>query len=389
MSAGKPQKQALAIAYSVKRKNPRKKMAEGGSVQDEKRPMPENTYNDEKEVSHNKGNKPPGEDSFTDNPTIKQAQKPSLTRLSRPKMVGSDVFSVRDRDDVEKDLDRMNSEYPESDKAQPRKRYDEEGATRQGPDVSDMAPEHNNKKPAYTKATEDQYAQDEASDDMKKEESPLGRYAKGGYVDQPEEGGAAGNPTSRIDSGFGKVIVREAEGGLINNFESMKDAEEDNAQHPAGLEEDNDQMRPPMDEYMADHFAEGGMAHEFDDQPDEEAEIERHASIAAAIMAKRDQQRRQDSGSPDEDKAEAFYEGGQVEGSDESTSDIMSNGKEQPNAYYARNREILKENYDSDMEDVSQPEDSNEKGDSEEDQTSDPHDMVESIRRTMKARRAK
>lgn len=48
MEAGKPQKQSLAIAYSVKRKNS-KKMAKGGSVDisaaSEKRPMPDDINN--------------------------------------------------------------------------------------------------------------------------------------------------------------------------------------------------------------------------------------------------------------------------------------------------------------------------------------------------------
>lgn len=51
MDAGKPQKQALAIAYNVKRKNSKKKMAKGGSVDIsaavEKRPMPDDANNSE------------------------------------------------------------------------------------------------------------------------------------------------------------------------------------------------------------------------------------------------------------------------------------------------------------------------------------------------------
>lgn len=39
MKAGKPQDQSLAIAYDIKRKNSRKKMADGGKVTDKKKPM--------------------------------------------------------------------------------------------------------------------------------------------------------------------------------------------------------------------------------------------------------------------------------------------------------------------------------------------------------------
>lgn len=152
-----------------------------------------------------------------------------------------------------------------------------------------------------------------------------------------------------------------AEGGMINKAVSMKDAEEDNEQHPAGLESDNDQMKPSDDEIMSDKmggmYAEGG---EVDDmmQPHEEEAIEHAASIAAAIMAKK----------------KMMAEGGQV--------DLNENSMEQPNAYYPRNEdEVLKENYDDDMKDMHQPEDSNEHGDEIE---SDKHDMISMIRRRMK-----
>ena len=61
MKAGKPQDQALAIAYNVKRKNMRK-MAKGGmvdlSAEDEKRPMPDSQYADSAMDSRNSGKKP-------------------------------------------------------------------------------------------------------------------------------------------------------------------------------------------------------------------------------------------------------------------------------------------------------------------------------------------
>lgn len=319
MKSGKPQDQSLAIAYSIKRKNSRKKMANGGmaykndSAKTESRPSTQETDNDSKMVSQNSNIKPANEDRSTDDPTVRQAQKPSTTKLSRPKMVGSDGFSVRDRDDVEKDLDRIDTEYPESDKAQPRKRYDEEGPNRQGSSVTDMQAQHNNRKAPYIKEVEDQYSEDVANPNMKKTESPLGRYA------------------------------------------------------------------------------EGGMVHEMDDQPTDEADEERHASIAAAIMMKKAKlKEHMDSGSADMDEMVRMYKGGQVEGSDESQTDVMLNGKEHPNAYVPRNKnEVLKENYMNDMKSVSQPEDSNEHGDSREDETSDPHDMIDMIRRKIKAKRAK
>lgn len=60
MDAGKPQKQALAIAYSVKRRSP-KKMAKGGKVeieaQNEKRPMPDDEHADSLEIARTQPSK--------------------------------------------------------------------------------------------------------------------------------------------------------------------------------------------------------------------------------------------------------------------------------------------------------------------------------------------
>src|ERR1700722_18251319 len=75
MHAGKPQPQSLAIAYSVKRKASKKKMAEGGSISasDEKRPMPNDRHDDASQVRDNSGKKPPQNDSWTSQVTQKQA----------------------------------------------------------------------------------------------------------------------------------------------------------------------------------------------------------------------------------------------------------------------------------------------------------------------------
>lgn len=197
-----------------------------------------------------------------------------------------------------------------------------------------------------------------------------------------------------------------AKGGMINNEISMHAAEEDDLEHPDGLASDNDDMRMPVDEYMANRFAEGGMAD--DDQkmskmgptnvsrPDtgygaiiqkadggmidggEEEDDEHYDSLAAAIMAKHRKMAAQMSGSKDEDDAEMMADGGMV--------DIEENGEEMPNKYYHQNEAALKENYDEDMEDVSQPQDSNEEGDMREDESENKHDMVSQIRAKNKAK---
>lgn len=106
-------------------------------------------------------------------------------------------------------------------------------------------------------------------------------------------------------------------------------------------------------------------------------ETEHFDSITDAIRHKMNLKKMAEGGMVDED--ESSLEEGQV--------DIYSNAQEIPNQYYGRNKEILKENYDSDLMDVKQPMNSNLKGDAREDATEDRHDMISSIRRKMKQMR--
>lgn len=353
MEAGKPQKQALGIAYSIKRKNKRK-MAEGGvvSASNEKRPMPDQSSNDQKQVSQNSSKKALVQSNWTDQPTVAQAQRPSLQKLKHPKMVPQNSYSVRMRDQED---DIESSMKPDGYGKQPSKAYDEASQRQTSSDPDESKP-HSTRK----------------------------AYAQGGEVL---------NETSvRPDKGFGKIIIinkddqehRLAEGGMINNAVRMHEAEEDQVQHPEGLESDDDQMRPAQDEYMADkaqQLAEGGLIHEFDEQPDQENEIEQHASVASAIMAKRKQASESAESESDIDRQMFLAEGGMV--------DLDENAMEQPNSYYHQNEvAALKENYDEDMHGVDQPMDSNLHGDSEEMSEENEHDedMVSAIRRKMKAK---
>lgn len=174
-------------------------------------------------------------------------------------------------------------------------------------------------------------------------------------------------------------MKRMAKGGMINEEVSMHDAEEDEVEHPAGLESDNDEMKPPEDEFMTGHFAEGGEI----DPMDEEME-EHHASISAAIMAKRAKLHEMvASGAMDEDNAaeSMMADGGQV--------DLDENAMEEPNGYYERNEHAaLKENYDEGMHDATDPMDSNEHGDEREASAENKRDMVSAIRSRMRKRRS-
>lgn len=321
MKSDRPRAQDLAIAYNIKRKNS-KKMAAGGivdeSARSERRPMPNERDQDSKMVSHNSSNKPAKEDSWTSRPDMKQSTKGmQTTHIKHPKMVPSSSFSTRLRDQ-EDDL-QQSAKVNNGPQIQPPEDDNEMDANKQGHDLMDKSSPHSKN---------------------------LNRYAKG---------------------------------GMINEEVSMNDAEEDEVQHPKGLESDNDEKSPAEDEYMAGHFAEGG---EVDDmnQPEDEAKMDHHNSIAAAIMAKKERQKRLASGSTDEDLAAMMADGGMV--------DIDENAEEQPNGYYERNEHAaLKENYDSDMDDMHQPEDSNEHADSREDESENKHDMISSIRSKMKRQR--
>lgn len=424
MHEGKPQDQALAIAYSIKRKKKkmaqggeadsatevipdkgwgkiiRTGMAEGGRVADQKRPMPDNRYNDSMEISKNSGNKAPVNDQWTDNPTIKQSQKPSLTKLSRPKFVGSDAFSVRDRDDVEKDLDRMSSEAPDGYKNQPRARYNEEGADRQGPEVSDMQAEHSTKKAPYKKEIEDQYSQDEAESDMKQS------YAKGGEVEASDYS----HPENKYEHDFASDTPSEDEGASYARSRNEEGPDrqgppisDNEASHALSGRQYRDSMRNEDDQMELNpaegHYREsGGMK-----QPDEEeADYDRESSIAAAIMAKKEREASLMSDS-DIDEMVRMYEGGEItrkSGSYNGEDSIYSDDSDQ--ADIARNAEedanmedqasfdaMRKENYSESegLKQLDSPMDSAQKSDSEEMDSHDRHDKVEMIRRKMMSKR--
>lgn len=381
MAHGKPQNQALAIAYSVKRKN--KKMALGGEVNQsaktEHRPMPEERDNDAAMVSRNDSIKPPHNDRVTDTPERKQAAKGmKTTRIKHPKMVPSDVLNARLRDE-EDDLQR--SAAPSSPADQPSRALDEEGPDRQGPKVPDMQDEHSTKRKPY--------------------------YKGGEIEDAPEEGGTASYPTSRPDRGYGRVIVK-AKGGEVEaqdykHPENMYEddlldldpsMDEGSAMAKSHDEEDQDAHNPnPLDMekphnmyqkklYAHGGYAEGGTAHEMDEQPEEEHELLDSASIAASIMAKR-RKMMQDSGSPDEDAAERYADGGMV--------DLSRNADEEPNHEDQYSFEALKkENYSESigLDELSDPMDSNLHGDDREEVEENDHDadMVSAIRRKMKMR---
>lgn len=397
MEAGKPQKQSLAIAFSVKRK-PKKMakggeaqlnamevtpdkgygkiirvgMAEGGSIsaKTEKRPMSDQSYNDSEMGRKNKGMKSPKQDSWTDTPTETQAAMNNgrkVMPIARPKMVPSNAFSTKL---YNKEGMLEESAKPGSYGEQPPQDDNEMEADKSGDPVR-KDPIHSKNLNKYAKGGDVKSNRQSRWETLKAKAPHLDTKTIDGMLDR-EDQKARFAPKTKL-----------ANGGMINDDVSMKDAEEDEVQHPAGLEMDNDEMSPPEDEIMSNHMkmlAEGGMADDMD-QPEHEEEEEHHSSIASAIMARREKLHAQiDSGAHDYDEAVRMADGGQV--------DIDENAEEQPNDYYGLNEDAaLKENYDSDMDSLHQPMDSNEHGDEREEESENKHDMISILRRKMMSKR--
>jgi hypothetical protein len=368
MDAGKPQKQSLAIAYSVKRRSGKKKMAKGGEItaKGEKRPMPDDTYDDSKETNRTGKSNMSGDQSWGGDQTVKQAQKASPTKLSQPKLRGDDAFSGRNKEMRDEENDLIDSDYPESDRAQPRERRNENGPNRQGSKVSDMSRQHNNGKTPYDSATENQYSEDMADEDMKKRQSPLGRYADGGEVEDPDEksdgagarnngaktsttgnktktGGS--NPGGASTGGAGTVTITT---GNTPPSISVSDVGGRTDSRNAGG------MDPSDEDDDATMMAEGG-------------EVEEHyASIADAILAK---------------KRRASAQNGRA--------DVSLNAVEEPNNLDDDNYDALrKENYSESagLDQLNSPEDSNTHGRTLSDEDEHGESLVDSIRRKRKNR---
>jgi len=346
MEHGKPQKQAIAIAYSMKRRSGKKK-ASGGAVEsgspdmnyadggminakNQKRPMPNDIHDDAEMAHKNSGKKPAKDDQWTDQPTVAQARKPSRTPLSAPSIVKGSTFTAR-LTDQEKDL--QSTAHPSSPSEQPDSEYDEEGADRQGPHVRDMQDEHStHRKP----------------------------YAKGGEIEEMDE---EIHPDGMHEDDLTDLSPSEDEGDMM--AESLD-------------EERPDRKGPIVAALEMKKMAKGGMAHDIDDSLEHEEDEEHHDSMAAAIMAKRHKE--QHGADSDSDIEHEMYmaEGGMA--------DLHSEHEEEPNNEDQMSFEALKkENYNSSDLDIDQPEDSNEHGHDLEDE--DEHDMVSSIRRKMKAKR--
>lgn len=374
--------QNLAIAYSIQRKNKGKKYAKGGMIDDqaatERRPMPSELDRDAKMVGRNSSNHSLPESSWTDEPEIRDAQSPSPTKLSRPKQLGSDAYSQRSKEESDESIDRLDSEYPESDRAQPKKRYDEDGAKRQGPMVSDMERQHSDGKAPYDMAIEGDDKEDQAQSDMKKMQSPLGRYAKGGRVDMRpmdhgdelmeredeldmqsrlSDGSHDEQPASWRDEDGAKRQGPIREGGF-------KYADEDNDDE--GDDRDKDMLiqregGPDNPSLAQSMMAKGGMI---------EMDMDKPKSIAEAIRRKK-----------------MMAEGG-YPGIDDSQADLQYNQDEHLNLEDDLSYDAArKKTYFDESQLDKQPMNSNEHGDELADEDSHNIKMISKIMKSMRAKR--
>jgi hypothetical protein len=120
MSAGKPQKQALAIAYSLKRRAP-KKMAHGGPVELsaklESRPEPEYTYASTAEEARNKLRKGLRDAGWLDNPSVHELEHSRSVSEGEPERSNfhsDDMTNIDEaHDSTEFDMEKERSTDPE------------------------------------------------------------------------------------------------------------------------------------------------------------------------------------------------------------------------------------------------------------------------------------
>lgn len=250
----------LAMAWNIQSKN-KKKMAKGGEVDTaagEKRPMPDDKHQDSKDVSQNSGKKAPKDDSWTGKPTVKQSQRISATPLSRPRIAGSDVFSVKD------ELDLENSAAPASPKEEPKAAMDEAAHAGDAPAPSEVSP--------HTGETQDDMSRRHAME--------MAHFARGGEVPledgQPEEEEKEEHYDSLSDAIMAKKRKKMADGGMVdleaNSEESANEADVDNYDAIKKEQYDDGQLsKQPSD------------SNEKGDSREDDAENDHDASLVDAI----------------------------------------------------------------------------------------------------------
>lgn len=344
MAAGKPKDQSLAIAYNVQRKPKKKKMADGGNV---KAPY------DPKHV-----------------PQLDPDKAKAMSDVFKAEggMINASARSERRPMPEERDKDAQMVSRNSNKKAPKNDQWLD------SPTVA-QAQSNNGRKVMPIKRPK-MVPSDAFSTRMQDEEAHLQDSAgvNEGPQHQPSEHDNEEGADRQGPSTPSLRMKLMYEGGAV----SEEAAEADHAEHPQGLEEDNDQMRPPKDEYMADHFAEGGKV-----SPQEEMNEEEHNSIAAAIMAKK--RHYAEGGSVSYNGEDSIYAH-----PEEDQADLRRNAEEDANMEDQSSFNAMrKENYSESegLEKLDSPMDSAQHGDKREDDEENHHDMISSIRSKMNMKR--
>lgn len=327
MDNGKSQPQSLAIAYSIKKKNSKKKMAEGGEVDisasDEKRSMPDDVHGDSHEVSRSK-KKGASPEEWIDGDHRSQAAGEGSKEKNE---VDEDfVNEVRAKADNSRTAEEMRMKRESSD------------------------PKHVNEDHEIDIADARLAKGGEVEDENFSDERRANSENANSFREMNMKKGSSSDPLD-INSDHDMDIedARLAKGGKVQNpklAESKKSADD----HYSSI----------ADAILAKkRMADGGMIDAEEMDEDQEGE-DRDNSVADKIMAKK-----------------RMADGGQV--------DLEENSEESPNEEDQMSFEANgKEQYDLSQLDE-QPEDSNEHGHELLDE--DSHDMVEKIRRKIKAKR--
>jgi hypothetical protein len=111
-------KKSLALAFETQRHTKsKKKMAEGGSIKEESRPMPDDKHEDSKMVDRNEGRKEIKDSNFTTRSSKMPLSAPKMTESSVIKaklikdMRDEDIKMMADGGDVEKRKKSMTETF--------------------------------------------------------------------------------------------------------------------------------------------------------------------------------------------------------------------------------------------------------------------------------------
>jgi len=401
MEAGKPQKQSIAIAYAVAKKNRKRKflgglVSEGASEFDNSPDKMEYREDVPRDTKRNpmdmlpKGSDEDGRKYFLGGQVSEEAAEEDRSpyKMSeRERVARRNLKGIMHPLTEEADSEEMKHARPE---------YAEGGPVYRFHNDADKIGRH-------VESEHELYPQRLNWDEEDMDTEAMHEYAEGGSVKKPKLGSgkrfehlehslahekdikdpaALAASIGRKKYGAEKMAKlaehkKMAEGGPVYEFHNDSDhigthIDEEHELYPQRLNWDEESMHTEaMDEYaeggsVADRImrkkrmAEGGSI-------DDSATGSALSSIRQALGGKKAKG----------GMIKRYADGGEV--------DLNENSMEQPNRYYHQNEDVvLKENYDDDFKDDSQPEDSNEHSDAID---SDEHDMVSKIRKKMRSLR--